>query len=296
MNMPLALLALSLVLFVSLFGLAFSLLWPGLERQQEESAMAPPMATPMWWRVLAPCLVPLARWPGSALARLDHDQVHKHLQAAGLDDVLTVEQIAACRLALTLLLLVCVCISVGFDVLLLPLVGGAAIVLGMSVPRLLLHRQAVDRRQRIVRELPFHLELLTLCIEAGMSWTTAIGQLLNKGPAGALSAEWRRVLHDINAGRSRADALRAMARRVSSPAVASVVAALVSAERSGASIGTVLRNQAAQRRAERFHRAETLAMQAPTRMLLPLIVFIFPCTFLILLFPIALRIQQQGFL
>jgi tight adherence protein C len=102
------------------------------------------------------------------------------------------------------------------------------------------------------------------------------------------------VLRDRRAGKSRVDALRDMASRVSEPAVGSLVTALVQSETLGMDLGPILRAQAEQRRAERFASAEKLAMEAPVKMLLPLIAFIFPCTFIVLGFPIAIKFLRMG--
>ena len=82
---------------------------------------------------------------------------------------------------------------------------------------------------------------------------------------------------------------------MNTPAIAGLVSALVQADGLGMSLGPVLRAQAEQRRAERFARAEKLAMEAPVKLLLPLIAFIFPCTFAVLAFPIAIKFMQMGF-
>ena len=119
---------------------------------------------------------------------------------------------------------------------------------------------------------------------------------MDKGPRGPLGAELERALRDLRAGPTREQALRGIADRLAMPAVSSLVAALLVAEKQGGSLGPVLRAQAEQRRNERFMRAEKLAMEAPVKMLPPLLVFIFPCTFVVLLFPVASRFLQEGWL
>jgi tight adherence protein C len=103
-----------------------------------------------------------------------------------------------------------------------------------------------------------------------------------------------RTLRDIRAGRNRSEALRSLAERVQMPAISSLVSALTTAEKQGMNIGPILRAQAEQRRNERFLRAEKLAMEAPVKMLFPLIAFIFPCTFIAIGFPIAMKFLQSG--
>ena len=158
------------------------------------------------------------------------------------------------------------------------------------------YRHRAKRLRRISRALPFYLDIVTLSVESGTNLTGALSHAVAKGPAGPLQAELERVLSDVRAGRTRAEALRALADRIDLPAIASWVAALVSAERQGSSLGPILRAQAEQRRQERFQLAEKLAMRAPVKMLFPLLVFIFPCTFVLLLFPVAVRLLEEGLL
>jgi tight adherence protein C len=106
--------------------------------------------------------------------------------------------------------------------------------------------------------------------------------------------EFQRVMRDIRAGKGRAASMREMAERLDESAVSNFVTAVIQAEVMGMNLGPVLRAQADQRRSERFLRAEKLAMEAPVKMLLPLIGFIFPCTFIVLFFPIAMKFMNSG--
>lgn len=115
-------------------------------------------------------------------------------------------------------------------------------------------------------------------------------------PAGPLQDEWLRILRDMRAGQSRKEALKQFSVRVGHPAISSLVCALLTAEQQGASLVPVLRIQAEQRRVERFLLAEKLAMEAPVKMLFPLIICIFPGTFAILFFPVIMRLLQEGIL
>ena len=102
------------------------------------------------------------------------------------------------------------------------------------------------------------------------------------------------AVRDVRAGRSRTDALRTLADRMDEAVISSFVAAVIQAEQTGMALGPILRAQAEQRRNERFSRAEKLAMEAPVKLLFPLIAFIFPCTFLVLGFPIAMKFLHMG--
>jgi tight adherence protein C len=151
-----------------------------------------------------------------------------------------------------------------------------------------------SRKRELQKSLPFVLDLITLCVEAGLNLQGAFNQAVEKGPQGILREEIQRVLRDIRNGKARAEALRGMSERLQEASVTNFITAMVQAERVGMSLGPALRAQADQRRAERFLRAEKLAMEAPVKLLFPLIAFIFPCTFIVLFFPIAVQFMSMG--
>jgi tight adherence protein C len=168
------------------------------------------------------------------------------------------------------------------------------IALGFLYPLLWLNKRYTKRRKAILKELPVFIDYIVMGVEAGLNFTNAMAQTVEKGPKGPLRQEFFLVLRDIRAGLNRTDALKRMDERLKIPEVASFVSAIVQAEQVGASIGKVLRLQAERRRSERFQRAEKLAMEAPVKLLLPLVMFIFPTTFIVLAFPIVMMIKQQG--
>ncbi|HCE40697.1 MAG: secretion system protein F [Alcanivorax sp.] len=165
-------------------------------------------------------------------------------------------------------------------------------LLGFALPYLNAREKRKKRRVEILRQLPVFLDYLAMSIQAGANFTGAIRHSVEKGPEGPMKAELNKVMRDIRAGMGRFDALRLMAERVDVDAVQTFVNAVVQAERTGASIGDVLKGQADQRRTERFQLAEKLAMQAPVKLILPLVAFIFPTTFLIIGFPIAMKLWE----
>jgi tight adherence protein C len=175
-------------------------------------------------------------------------------------------------------------------------VAAAGAVAGLAWPLSWLRRRRDARLRAIEKALPFYLDVLTLSVESGANLTGALRHAVAKGPPGALQVELERALHDVRAGRSRAEALRALAERIELASVGSWVAAMVAAERHGAGLGPILRAQAEQRREERFQRAEKLATKAPVKMLFPLLAFIFPCTFVLLFFPVVVRLLEEGLL
>lgn len=151
-----------------------------------------------------------------------------------------------------------------------------------------------QRQQIMLREFPFLLDMTTLCVEAGLNLQGALQQAAAHGPEGPLRAELRRSLTDMRAGVPRLQALNLMAIRTGLPAVRSLVTALAQADQLGMGLAPLLRSQSDQRRSERFLRAEKLALEAPVKMLFPLVCCIFPCTFLILGFPIVIKLMHSG--
>jgi tight adherence protein C len=175
------------------------------------------------------------------------------------------------------------------------LVGGmAGCVFGFYLPELWLSDMTKARNLKILKRLPFFLDIVTMAVEAGMNLSSAFHKSVEKMPPGPLLTEVNRLLREIRAGKPRADGLRDMAARLDFPAMNSLVGALVQGELMGSSIGPILRAQAEQRRTERFQRAEKLALEAPVKMLGPLILCIFPCTFIVIGFPIVTQLMKSG--
>ncbi|WP_339897275.1 type II secretion system F family protein [uncultured Gilvimarinus sp.] len=166
------------------------------------------------------------------------------------------------------------------------------LALGFVFPELNLSDRRKKIEKEIVRLLPVYLDFITMAVESGMNLNGALMQAVQKGPKGALNLEFKKVLRDITAGAGKIDALRAMAERLQIREIGNLVSALSHAEKSGASVGTTLRIQADQRRVERFQKAEKLAMQAPVKLVGPLVMFIFPTTFIILFFPIVTQLMD----
>jgi tight adherence protein C len=165
---------------------------------------------------------------------------------------------------------------------------------GWSYPAIWLRDRINSRRRELLKTLPFFLDIITLCVEAGLNMQGALTQAVAKGPKGVLRDEFQRLLRDIRAGKPRAASMRSLAARLNEPSVTAFTTAVIQAESMGMNLGPILRAQADQRRTERFLRAEKLAMEAPVKLLFPLLAFIFPCTFIVLFFPIAMKFVHSG--
>jgi tight adherence protein C len=249
----------------------------------------PPSFRVAWWPIRV-----LGHYVGRLVSKRQLAALRKRLVLANLDFALEPEQFLAgqCLLAVVLAAIVSFVltawrISPWWGML-------AAATAGCLLPYLWLRDRIAARRRAVLRELPFTLDIVTLCVEGGLTLPNAFQQAVAKGPPGALRDELARVLRDLRAGKGREQALRSLATRLDYAATTQLVSGLIQAESLGMNLGPILRAQAEQRRVERFARAEKLAMEAPVKMLLPLIACIFPCTFLILGFPIAMKFMRMG--
>jgi len=153
-----------------------------------------------------------------------------------------------------------------------------------------LKRRYQARLMSIERQLPFFLDVVGLGLDAGQNLQAALQLACEHLQEGPLKAEWLRTLSDIRTGSPRSDALRQLAGRLELTALRQLVAALIQGESLGLGMAHVIEVYAVQQRAQRLMRAEKLALQAPIKMLFPLALFIFPCTFLVLGFPVFVQI------
>jgi tight adherence protein C len=166
-----------------------------------------------------------------------------------------------------------------------------SIVLGYMLPTMLLSSMATRRQANVLKALPDALDLLVICVEAGLGFEAAMAKVNEKWD-NELSIAFGRVLQEVRLGKTRRDALRDMAKRLEVPDLTSFIAAMIQADQLGVSIGKVLRIQADQMRLRRRQRAERLAHEAPIKMLFPMVLLIFPSIFIILLGPAVLIILK----
>ncbi len=167
---------------------------------------------------------------------------------------------------------------------------GAA--LGFYLPVMLL-RSMKDRRQdAVVKKLPDALDLMTICVDAGLTFNAAMQKVDEKWDD-ELAREFGRVMYEMQLGKTRRAALKDMSDRLDVPDVTSFIAAVLQAEQLGVGIGKVLRIQSEQMRVRRRQRAEEKAQQAPVKMLFPMVFLIFPTIFLVLLGPAAFQVIRS---
>lgn len=158
-------------------------------------------------------------------------------------------------------------------------------------PRTFLKQLIQKRHKEIERSLPDVIDLLTVSIEAGLSFDGAMAKLAEK-MSGVLVSEFAVVLKEMKMGVSKRDALKSMIERVPVPDLITFVGAIIQADQLGVSIGNVLRIQSNLMRQKRRQRASEQAMKAPIKMLFPMIFFIMPTIFIVLLGPVVFKLIQ----
>ncbi|SED34973.1 tight adherence protein C [Nocardioides exalbidus] len=171
------------------------------------------------------------------------------------------------------------------------IVTGLAAAFGYLMPNILLYNAGQKREKLMRNALPDALDLLTVSVEAGLGFDAAVDRVA-RNTDGPLAAEFSRLLQEMNIGVGRTDAMRAMAERTSLDDLKSFCLAMVQADSLGIPIGRVLRIQSSEMRTKRRQRAEEKAQQVPVRMMIPLILFILPCLFLVIMGPAAIQIAD----
>ena len=159
-------------------------------------------------------------------------------------------------------------------------------------PDAILNRQVEERQYAIRTKLPDVMDLLVISVEAGLGFEQALDRTVAAVP-GPLTEEFARMLGEVRAGSSRADAMRALDARTNVPEIRSFVLAILQADTFGVSIGRVLRAQADEMRIKRRQLAQERAQKAPVKMLIPMVFCIFPALFIIVLGPAALTIVDS---
>jgi tight adherence protein C len=163
--------------------------------------------------------------------------------------------------------------------------------LGFFFPQLWLQSRINARQLDVRRALPDALDLLTVCVEAGLGLEAAMAKVSDKWQ-NVLSLAFLRAIREIQLGKARRDAMRDMADRIGLPEMTSFVAAIIQSEILGVSLAKVLRIQSDQMRVRRRQIAEERARQAPVKMILPLALLIFPSILIILLTPAGIQLSR----
>ena len=172
--------------------------------------------------------------------------------------------------------------------------GGLGAVIGFFLPDVLLYNSGTKRQQRIPRELPDALDLLTICVEAGLGFDAALAQVARYSH-GPLAAEFSRALQEMQIGKSRTEAMRSMADRTTSPELRSFISAMIQSAELGIPVAHVLREQAKEMRVRRRQRAESQAQKVPVKISFPLILCLFPALLVAIMGPGVIQIAHSLF-
>lgn len=170
-------------------------------------------------------------------------------------------------------------------------IGGATFA-GFFLPHLLLTSKITKRQNEIRKAMPDALDLLTVCVEAGLGFDAAMSKVSEKWE-NELSLAFARTIREVQLGKVRREALKSMADRLGIAEMTSFVAAIIQSEQLGVSMAKVLRIQSDQMRMKRRQRAEEEAHKAPIKMLIPMALLIFPSIMIIILTPAALQIMAN---
>lgn len=160
-------------------------------------------------------------------------------------------------------------------------------------PDLLIYNGGTKRQSRIQQTLPDAIDLLTISVEAGLGFDAALSQVA-RNTQGPLAGEFVRVLQEMHLGKGRSESFRALGERTTVAELRTFVSAMVQADSLGIPIGRVLREQAKEMRLKRRQRAEEKAMKVPVKILAPMVVFILPVIFVVVLAP-ALFVVLRNF-
>jgi tight adherence protein C len=174
---------------------------------------------------------------------------------------------------------------------LLLVVGGT--VVGFIFPQIWLTSKINHRQKEIRKAMPDALDLLTICVEAGLGFDAAMAKVSEKWES-ELSLAFARVIQEIQLGKIRREALRDMAERIGISEMTSFVAAVIQSEQLGVSMAKVLRIQSDQMRVRRRQAAEEEAHKAPVKMLIPMALLIFPSLMVVLMTPAVLRLMNSA--
>lgn len=177
-----------------------------------------------------------------------------------------------------------------------PMMAMLALVVGFIFPDFWVKNQIKKRQALILRDLPHIIDLLNICVGAGLDFMVAVNRVTQDFHSCALVDELKAMVHEIQMGSSRREAMKNLASRVNSTEMISFVRTLLQADRMGTPIGEALQMQAEEIRIRRFQRGEEAALKAPIKLLFPLLFFILPVVMIIVAGPILIQFTRGGML
>ncbi len=254
------------------------------------------MAQPFSERVVMPLIRGMSRFVARFAPQQNVESVRHKLELAGNpnnwtpSDFLGVRGLSAVVVAVLGVLLL-MATRAQIPMVLLGLGFGG--ILGFSLPSFWLGSKIRARQHEVQKALPDALDLLTISVEAGLAFDSAVSKVSEKWD-NELSRAFGRVIQEVRVGKLRREALRDMAARIEVQDVSTFIAAVIQADQLGVSIAKVLHIQSEQMRIKRRQRAEEQANQAPVKMMIPLAFLIFPSIFIVILGPAVLQFAAGG--
>ena len=252
------------------------------------------LSLPFSERVIKPLLAMASQATARFLPAKNRDKLQQMLQFAGNPGNLQAHEFQALQFSLIILLALggwafASLMHKGLIIqLLLLMMGGICSALS---GKYYLTFRIRTRQEAIQRELPEVLDLLTVSVDAGLGFDSAVSRVVEKS-TGVLSDELRKTLKEIQMGKSRRQALKDLGERTGVEDLLTFIGSMLQADQLGVSISKVIRTQAQQIRQKKRQRVEEKAMKAPIKMLIPLVLFIFPTIFIVLLGPALINIMK----
>jgi Flp pilus assembly protein TadB len=167
---------------------------------------------------------------------------------------------------------------------------GVGIILGAYSPFFYFRSRRKEWQAELSRGFPYALDLLTLSVEGGLDFTGALRELTQSLDPSPVYHECATILQDIDLGKTRADALKSFGSRATAPEIKSVVLGITQSLEMGGGVADTLRQQSKQMRFSRLMNAEEAAQKAPTKMMIPMVLFILPCIFIVIFAPIVVSL------
>lgn len=291
----------SLLVYLSLsattISLALLIYWFSMPGIKADAAKPEQLEIHRAWNLVWPWISLFAAMGRPLMSWRYRMAVEKDIIKAGRLDYLEAEHVFGMQLGSALLGLAVsgwLFWRLEFSLTVIVLMALLGVVLFFHLPRHHLKQQGKQRQRLMLKQFPFFLDMITLSVEGGLNFHGALNQTHHLLPKGPLKTEINHALSDMRAGLSRQDALKAMAKRSDLEELTHLISSIAQSQKLGVSLGPILRAQSEQRRSERFMRAEKLALEAPVKMLFPLVTCIFPCTFIVIAFPIALKLMEAA--
>jgi tight adherence protein C len=223
------------------------------------------------------------------------ERIRKRLDVAGNPVGWTVERVQAGKVigAIAMFLISTTLTAVmGTSITVRVVLIGAAVAVGWLGPNLYLYQKVYDRSNRMQRDLPDAIDLMTISVESGLAFDAAVQQVA-RNTEGPLAEEFSRVLREMQIGQGRAQALRSLADRTEVDDLKSFVTSMVQADSFGIPIANVLRIQSSEMRTKRRQRAEEKAQKVPVKITVPLIFCILPTLFIAVMGPAVIHIIES---